>query len=55
MIGMGVACLEDELEFNRRAGFSEADDQLPSFFREALPPHNVTWEFTAQELQGAKV
>lgn len=55
MIGMGVACLQDELDFNRRAGFSEADDQLPPFFREALPPHNVTWEFTAQELQAAKV
>lgn len=55
MIGMGVTCLQDELDFNRRAGFSDADDQLPSFFREALPPHNVTWEFTAQELQGAKV
>ncbi|NCD26793.1 MAG: aldehyde ferredoxin oxidoreductase [Deltaproteobacteria bacterium] len=56
MIGIGVNCLKDELDFNRRAGFTDVDDQLPRFFQdETLPPHNVGWNFTAAELQGAKV
>jgi aldehyde:ferredoxin oxidoreductase len=56
VVAMGVNCLKDELDFNKRAGFTEADDQLPRFFREeTLPPHNVGWDFTAEELQGAKV
>ena len=56
VVAMGVNCLRDELDFNKRAGFTEADDQLPRFFREeTLPPHNVGWDFTAEELQGAKV
>lgn len=56
LVGMGVQCLKDELEFNKRAGFTEADDQLPRFFLdELLPPHNVGWDFTAEELQAAKV
>ena len=56
LVGMGVKCLQDELDFNRRAGFTDADDQLPRFFQtEALPPHNVGWDYTAEELQAAKV
>jgi aldehyde:ferredoxin oxidoreductase len=56
VVNLGVNCLKDELDFNRRAGFTEADDQLPRFFREeALPPHNVGWDFTAEEMQAAKV
>ena len=31
--------LQDEWEFNRQAGFTEADDELPDFFYdEELPP-----------------
>ena len=38
---MGVRVLKEELDFNRRAGFTSADDRLPRFFyEEALPPHN---------------
>lgn len=56
VVAMGVNCLKDELDFNKRAGFTEADDQLPRFFRdETLPPHNVGWDFTAEEMQAAKV
>jgi aldehyde:ferredoxin oxidoreductase len=56
LVGMGVNCLKDELDFNRRAGFTDADDQLPRFFQtELLPPHNVGWDYTAEELQAAKV
>lgn len=31
LVGMGVNCLKDELDFNKRAGFTDADDQLPRF------------------------
>jgi len=55
-IALGVNCLKDELEFNKRAGFTDEDDQLPRFFStEKLPPHDVEWDFSAQEMQGAKV
>ena len=37
------AVLSTEREFNRKAGFSAADDRLPAFFYdEPLPPHNKT-------------
>jgi aldehyde:ferredoxin oxidoreductase len=56
VVNLGVNCLKDELDFNKRAGFTEADDQLPRFFQEeTLPPHNVGWGYTAEELQAAKV
>jgi aldehyde:ferredoxin oxidoreductase len=56
MMGMGVNCLKDELDFNKRAGFTDEDDQLPRFFREELlAPHNVGWDYTTEELQAAKV
>ena len=56
VVALGVNCLKDELDFNKRAGFTEADDQLPRFFQEeTLPPHNVGWGYTAEELQAAKV
>ena len=47
---LGVSILKDELEFNRRAGFTKADDRLPDMFQEPLPPHNTTWDFTDEEL-----
>ncbi len=55
VVNLGIQTLKDEIEFNRLAGFSPADDQLPDFFKENLPPHNVSWDFTVEELQGAKV
>ena len=55
-LALGTDTLKDELKFNRSAGFSKEDDQLPAFFaREALAPHNVKWDFTVDELQGAIV
>jgi aldehyde:ferredoxin oxidoreductase len=47
---LGKSILRDELEFNRRAGFTQIDDQLPEMFNEEFPPHNSTWEFTPDEL-----
>jgi len=56
LIALGANCLKDELDFNRRAGFTPQDDQLPRFFQtETLPPHNVGWGYSVEELQGAKV
>jgi aldehyde:ferredoxin oxidoreductase len=38
---IGLETLRDEWEFNKQAGFTEEDDELPAFFRdEALPPSN---------------
>jgi len=42
---IGKAVLDLELEFNRKAGFTTADDRLPDFMsREPLPPHNSVWD-----------
>ena len=47
----GLAILKNERAFNKRAGFTEKDDRLPEFFRtEPLPPHNVTFDVTNEEL-----
>jgi len=55
ILALGEAVLRDELDFNARAGFTKKDDQLPRWMSEPLPPHNVVWDFTVDELQGAKV
>ncbi len=53
---LGTATLKDEIAFNTAAGFTAADDQLPAFMmKEKLPPHNVVWDFSVEELQAAKV
>jgi aldehyde:ferredoxin oxidoreductase len=37
--------------FNERAGFGKEDDRPPEFMRhEMLPPHNVTWTITDEQL-----
>lgn len=48
---LGKKILDIELDFNRRAGFTEADDRLPEFFStEKFPPHNLTFDITPEEL-----
>lgn len=47
---LGKNVLKTELAFNKKAGLTEADDRLPEFFEEKLPPHEVTWDFSDQEL-----
>ena len=43
---LGQAALRMEYEFNRRAGFTEKDDELPAFFySEPLPPTNHVARF----------
>lgn len=48
---LGKSILRNELEFNRLAGFTKADDRLPEFFSEELPPHKTTWDFTSDDLE----
>jgi len=54
VVTLGTSILENENEFNLRAGFTKKDDQLPEMFNEKFPPHNTTWTFSEEELQEAK-
>lgn len=47
---MGKICLKTEREFNQRAGFTNAHDRLPEFMAEPLPPHNVGWDMSGEEI-----
>lgn len=48
---LGVRILKAEKEFNKKAGLTKDDDRLPEFFlKEPLPPHNVVFPFTEEEL-----
>ncbi len=47
----GSDVLKIEKEFNVRAGFTQKDDRLPEFFyNEPLPPHNVVFDVSDEEL-----
>lgn len=47
---LGKRILKRERAFNLAAGLTAADDRLPEFFQEPLPPHNTVWDFTDEEL-----
>jgi aldehyde:ferredoxin oxidoreductase len=48
---LGKQILDNELEFNRRAGFTAADDRLPDFFsEEPLYPHEVVFGVPDEQL-----
>ncbi len=50
---LGRETLKLEREFNRRAGFTAKDDRLPEWMtREPLPPHNCTFDVSAEDLDG---
>ncbi len=50
---LGRETLRLEYEFNRRAGFTERDDELPEFFyTEPLPPTNHVARFRAADVHG---
>ena len=54
MTELGVEVLKMEWQFNREAGFTEADDELPSFFYdEALAPSDKTARHRAAEVNHA--
>jgi aldehyde:ferredoxin oxidoreductase len=51
VIPLGKEILKIERLFNERAGFTAADDRPPEFMRyEKLPPHNVVWTITDEQL-----
>jgi aldehyde:ferredoxin oxidoreductase len=48
---LGKQTIEIELEFNRGAGFTKADDRLPEWMtREPVPPHNVVFDVPNEEM-----
>ncbi len=48
---LGKNILKIEHEFNLKAGLSSADDRIPEFMKyEKLPPHDVVWDFTNEEI-----
>ncbi len=48
---LGKSVLKNEREFNAAAGLTAKHDRLPDFFkREALSPHEVTFQVTDEEL-----
>jgi aldehyde:ferredoxin oxidoreductase len=49
---VGLKVLKEEREFNRKAGFTKADDHLPDmFYSEPLPPHNKTVLIPREEME----
>jgi aldehyde:ferredoxin oxidoreductase len=51
LVALGVRTLKAEIEFNRKAGLTKEDDRLPQFFYdEPLPPHNVVFKLSPEEL-----
>jgi aldehyde:ferredoxin oxidoreductase len=50
---LGRESLKLEREFNRRAGFTNADDRLPEWMtREPLPPNNSVFDVPEEDLDG---
>ncbi len=50
-VALGKQILKVERKFNIEAGFNSAHDRLPEFFTyEPLPPHNVVWDFSDEEI-----
>ena len=48
---IGIRVLEAERDFNRKAGFTKADDRLPRFFyEEPLPPHNTVFVISDEQI-----
>jgi len=48
---LGRETIELEREFNRRAGFTEADDRIPEWMtREALPPTDAVFDVPEEEM-----
>lgn len=48
---LGRQTLKLEREFNRRTGFTAADDRLPEWMtREELPPHNAVFDVPEEDL-----
>ena len=51
VVALGKKILSAERDFNKRAGFTAADDRLPRFFyTDPIAPHNQTFSVTDEDL-----
>ena len=51
LLELGKTVLREERSFNLGAGFNEAADRLPDFFKEeSLPPHNAVFDVSDEDL-----
>ncbi|NVN92066.1 MAG: aldehyde ferredoxin oxidoreductase [Desulfuromonadales bacterium] len=51
VVNLGKYILKTERKFNIEAGFNNAHDRLPDFFSfDPVPPHNLVWDFTGEEI-----
>lgn len=51
VVDLGKKILSAERDFNKRAGFTNADDRLPRYFyTDPIEPHNQTFGMTDEEL-----
>jgi aldehyde:ferredoxin oxidoreductase len=51
VVNLGKYILKTERAFNTAAGFTPVDDRLPEFFyTEKLPPHDVVFDFSGEEI-----
>lgn len=56
VVELGKNVLRMEREFNENVGFTKAHDRLPKYFsREPLPPHNVVFDVSNEELDRVHV
>jgi len=52
IVAYGWQCLQDEWEFNRRAGFTEKDDALPEWMTtEAIPTSGAVFDVPSDEIR----
>lgn len=52
LMGLGIQTLSMEKAFNQLAGFTKEHDKLPDFFySEPLPPHNMVFDLSGEELE----
>lgn len=52
MINIGITTIREELAFNRSAGWTEVQNQLPGFMRtETLPPNDVVFDIPQEEIE----
>ena len=51
VVEFGKSVLKNERDFNIKAGFTSEHDRLPEYFqKEALPPHNITFQVKDEDL-----
>ena len=51
LLVLGKECLQLELEFNKKAGFTKADDRLPDWMtKDVLPQVNTTFDVPVEDL-----